>query len=39
MGFIVRNGDDKAFARSLATLMSNRDLCAEMGTAGCAKAE
>lgn len=38
-GFIVGNWDDKEFARSLATLVSNRELCVQMGAAGRVKAE
>jgi glycosyltransferase involved in cell wall biosynthesis len=38
-GFIVENGDDKAFARCLAMLVNSRELCAQMGAAGRVKAE
>lgn len=38
-GFVVQNGDDKALARRIATVITNRELCEEMGAAGRIKAE
>jgi glycosyltransferase involved in cell wall biosynthesis len=38
-GFVVRRGDDVNFAECLATLITNRALCHQMGDAGRAKAE
>jgi len=38
-GFVIRRGDDVNFAERLATLMTNRDLCRQMGDAGRVKAE
>jgi glycosyltransferase involved in cell wall biosynthesis len=38
-GFVVRRGDDATLVERLATLITNRDLCHQMGDAGRAKAE
>jgi glycosyltransferase involved in cell wall biosynthesis len=38
-GFVVRRGDDAAFARHLAELITNRDLCRELGNTGRVRAE
>ena len=38
-GFVVPRDDDVKFAERLATLITNRDLCRQMGEAGRAKAE
>jgi glycosyltransferase involved in cell wall biosynthesis len=38
-GFVVRRGDDATLIERLATLITNRDLCHQMGDAGRAKAE
>jgi glycosyltransferase involved in cell wall biosynthesis len=38
-GFVVRRGDDARFVERLATLISNRELCSQMGEASRTKAE
>jgi L-malate glycosyltransferase len=38
-GFVVRSGDDARLVERLATLISNRELCRQMGEAGRVKAE
>jgi glycosyltransferase involved in cell wall biosynthesis len=38
-GFVVRCGDDAQFVERLATLITNRELCGQMGEAGRVKAE
>jgi glycosyltransferase involved in cell wall biosynthesis len=38
-GFVVRSGDHEKFVERMATLISNRALCQQMGEAGRAKAE
>jgi glycosyltransferase involved in cell wall biosynthesis len=38
-GFVVRRGDDAQFVERLATLITNRELCSQMGEASRVKAE
>jgi len=38
-GFVVRRGDDMTLAARMATLITNLDLCQQMGEAGRARAE
>lgn len=38
-GFVVRRGDDARLIERLATLITNRELCRQMGEAARAKAE
>lgn len=38
-GFVIRRGDDRQIVERLATLITNRDLCRQMGEAGRIKAE